>query len=196
MSRTLSVRSLLFAAAAMVVGGILVSAQQEEKLTPAEVSSIRASVAKPAAVSFRVVTQDFTGSFASIRDFSERVKQEAISQKVAAAIAPKGATATFQPPQGILILQEDPTGKAQFRMAVGFTVPAAVSARPPLKAEQISLPRAVRHTHVGNFQELASVYHQMNDVRAMGFPVVLRLLDDPERVPLQFIRTELIVPVK
>jgi hypothetical protein len=95
-----------------------------------------------------------------------------------------------------LILQEDPTGKAQFRMSVGFTVPATVSARPPLKAEQIRYPRAVRHTHIGKFQELASVYHQMNDVRAMGFPVVLRLLDDPERVPLEFVRTDLIVPEK
>ena len=189
MNRTRLVKGLIFAAAAMMVASIPAGAQQVAKLTPAELTTIRAEVARAGAVSLWAVTEDFTGSFQSVAAASETVKQQFASQNLGASIGSFQVT-------GILILPEDPTGKSQFRMSVGFTVPGSLPVRPPLKIQQIRYSTAVRHTHVGAYPELEHVYRGIGGIRSASFPVVLRLIDDPLRVPAQWLRTELIVPVK
>jgi len=175
--------------AVMMAVGISASAQQAERLKAEEMTAIRSAVSKAGPVSFWVVTEDFTGSFESIRANGEKVKADELKQNVGASMG------SFQP-HGILILLEDPTGKQQFRMSLGFTVPSRVKVGAPLKVEQIKYDKAVRYTHVGQYQQLANVYHGMNDVKGLKFPVVLRLVDDPTTVPAEWIRTELIAALK
>lgn len=189
MSRVLSVRSLVLSVAVLTVASAIAHAQMG-KLKPEEAKILRANVSKASNVTFWVVTQEFTGSFESVRENSERVKAEFSNQKSIAE-----AIGSFQP-QGIVVLHEDPTGKGQFRMSVGFTVPSRVEAKPPLKVEQIKYEKAVRHTHVGRYQDLEAVYHGIGEVAKPDWPVVLRLIDDPERVPEEWRRTELIAPMK
>jgi hypothetical protein len=193
MSKDLFSKTWAGVAMASVLLGIPASAQAPQS---AEMARIRSDAAKAGPVSIWVVTQEFTGSFESVAANSEKVKQEAVSQKIAAGLTRLLSPAASTQPLAILILPEDPTGKSEFRMSIGFTVPARVAVHEPLKIEHITYPAAFRHTHTGPFQELAGVYHGMNEARAVNWPVVLRVLDDPERVPAEFIRTEVIAPVK
>jgi GyrI-like small molecule binding domain len=186
-------KGLICAAALIAAGSVLASAQESAAtLQPKEMKAIKAKAQSPTAVSVWVVTMEFTGSFESVQEHMAQFQKEWESQKP----LPAGATK----PTGVLILEEDPTGKGQFQMSVGSTASAGVKVREPLKIRQVSFPEAVTFTHVGPYQELASVYHRIDQVRPASFPVVMKLLQGPTgavgvAAPPQ-IRTQLIVPVK
>jgi len=190
MNRNLFVRGLFFAVALIVVAASRPVGAQVAELKPEEMRLLRAHVEKAGPVSLWVVTMEFSGSFESVREQGEKVKKEFLSQKLGAAMG------SFKP-EGILVLHEDPTGKSQFKMSVGYTVPSRVEVQPPLRVEEIRYPKAVRHTHVGRYEELEKVYRGIEDVKkSASWPVVLRLIDDPERIPAEWTRTELITPLK
>ena len=162
-------------------------------LQPKEMKAIQAQAQKPTAVSLRVVTMEFTGGFASVQEHMAQFQREWEKQKP----LPAGSAAK---PTGVLILEEDPTGKEQFRMSVGSTVPSAVKVSEPLKVREVKFPGAVTYTHVGPYQQLANVYHGIDKVRPASFPVVMKLLQSPtgatRATATSQIRTQLIVPVK
>lgn len=187
-------KGFICAAALIAVGSASTGAQEQaEMLQPKEMKAIQAQAKKPTAVAVRVVTMEFTGSFDSVREHMAQFQKEWEKQKP----LPAGSTSK---PTGVLILEEDPTGKREFRMSVGSTVPSAVKVSEPLKVREVKFPEAVTYTHVGPYQQLGSVYHGIDKVRPASFPVVMKLLQGPTGATSaaatpQF-RTQLIVPVK
>jgi len=185
---------LICATALIVAGSISASAQEQaEMLQPKEMKAIKAKAQNPTAVSVWVVTMAFTGSFESVQERMAQFQKEWESQKP----LPAGSNAK---PTGVLILEEDPTGKGQFRMLVGATVTSAVKVHEPLTAHEVNFPAAVSYTHIGPYKQLATVYHSIDKVRPASFPVVMKLLEGPSpaagAAAAPQIRTELIVPVK
>jgi len=195
MKRTGWIKGLICAAVVAAIGNVATSAQEATALKPQELSAIKAQVSKAAAVKMWVVTQEFTGSFEDIGKAKQEFQEEWERQK------PLGANATFKA-TGILILNEDPTGKSRFKMEIGTTVPSAVKVKAPLMAHQVQFPEAVSVTHVGPYQSLASVYHAINAIKPADFPVVMELLQVPTASTTAMMaaapgaRTQLIVPLK
>jgi hypothetical protein len=183
----------------MILGGIRTRAQHVvEQLTASEVHSLNVAVAqaKPAAVSMLV--QDFHGAFtqANIKAQVTAVEHEAMKQNLDSVW---GTTH----PIAVVIVLEDPTGKAQVNLQVGLTLPhAGVHATAPLKVVTLNFPKAVRYTHQGQYEKLGAVHNSMHkmlqDARkeSASFPEVHNARDDPFRVAPVQIRTVVLTPVR
>jgi hypothetical protein len=184
---------------------ISASAQDAEasrqELSATEMRTVRTAAARPLPATFFAVTQDFEGNFDNVDAAMARFEREAKAQDIPNAN-----------PTGVLVLYEDPTGKSQFRMAVGVIISKRAEVKPPLKVEQMAFSEAVRVTVVGQYQKLGSAYRgteaalrerQMQTKGARLEPVkdtsapfaVLRLESDPKRVRPDQRRTELIIPL-
>jgi hypothetical protein len=139
-----------------------------------------------------VVVEEFTGSFKDVDAHLASFQKEFTAQGLN-----KGLKAN---PTSILIIHEDPTGKASFRMAIGLEVPGRLAAKAPLKVEELNEPRAAHYTHTGAYERLKNVHDGIDEhakaSRAITrWPVVLRLLSDPKKTPPGQLKTEMIVPL-
>ncbi|HEY9282252.1 MAG TPA: GyrI-like domain-containing protein [Pyrinomonadaceae bacterium] len=138
-------------------------------------------------VSFWAVTWDTTGSFDTMGEAVDRFTKETFNQNVEARLQ--------SPPEAIIILREDPRGKALFRYAVGLRVPNRMAVGDPLKIEEVRLAQATTVAHTGPYQELQSVYETLESSgRARGWPVIMVLDNDPRQISPSEIRTRLIAP--
>lgn len=192
-----AVRSLCAAAGVAVLA---TSAQAQSAATETfdlkatELQKLKAAAAAPRPVRFEAVLQEFSGSFNDVASHFEAFRKEFESQGLAAKDL---ATA----PTGILVLYEDPTGKASFRMAVGVQVPARVEVKAPLKTDTFRVNAAARYKHVGPYERLKNVHDALSkQAKGVGkaapsWPVVLRLLSDPRSVPAARLATEMVVPL-
>jgi hypothetical protein len=180
-----------------LLGGISAVAQIRE-LNAQEVQVLRKAVASPAAVHLWAVTEEFTGNFDIVDRHLATMMKDVESQKLNAQL---GAS-----PTAILILREDPTGKQQFRMSVGFQVPKRLAVKAPLTVEQMSYKLAVRHTHVGPYAGLEQVHGNIvtglreakpakGAARQTDWPVLLFLHSDPKKVKPEQLQTEMLVPI-
>ena len=164
---------------------------KELKLKPTELKGIRAAAAKLVAFNDLAVIQEFTGNFESVAKSYDEFSKEFRVQKIQAA--PRHPA--------ILILLEDPTGKGEFRYAVGYEVQANLEPKAPLKLHHMEHQQAVRYTRVGAYEELENVHHGVKasvkeiEGKETKFPMELRLLSDPRKVGPAQRRTEIIVPV-
>lgn len=177
------------------------AAARPQELNAKELASIRSAVLRPTATSFWAVTQDFEGNFESVGEHMAAFERECKAQNV------KNAS-----PSGILVLHEDPTGKSRFRMSIGIVLNEKVDVKAPLKVANMSLGRAVHHTHVGPYDRLEKVHGGIVSalrekpqtaakaapaaMLSTSWPVVLRLLNDPKKAKPAELRTEMIIPVK
>ncbi len=69
-----------------------------------------------------------------------------------------------------------------------------------VKVMEFDFKLAVRHVHVGSFDQLENVYDMIargleEKGQKAGFPVVLKILDDPTQTPPEKVRTVINVPV-
>ena len=85
---------------------------------------------------------------------------------------------------------------------VGLSLPTGVDAKSTdrVKVMEFDFKLAVRHVHVGSFDQLENVYDMIArglEVKGQkaGFPVVLKILDDPTQTPPEKVRTVINVPV-
>lgn len=201
MKRTqLLVRSSILTIAVMIVLAV-VSARAQE-LKPTEKNNIRAAVAKARAVSMLAVTMEFADSFESVGGHLDALLKEVASQKIGTSLKAFKSTA-------ILILHEDPTGKQKSRMSIGLIVPSRLQVKAPLKIEEVKFSKAVRHTHIGPYEQLEKVHHEVElslkqpstrkaakAEQTTSWPVVMLLRDDPKKVGRDKVRNELIIPLK
>lgn len=170
------------------------------QLSARELQTVRASVARPVAANFWAVTQDFEGNFDNVDEYMARFEKEARAQNLPNAN-----------PTGLLILYEDPTGKSQFRMAVGIALTRRANVKAPLKIERMSFSRAVRHTVTGPYRKLDPVGQALvgavkekrmkvkgaaTALNTSGPFAAVRLLSDPKKVRQEQLRTEVILPVQ
>jgi effector-binding domain-containing protein len=185
-------------AAAGIVGLLVAAAGQESPAVPAaEMRSIQSEVAEAKPLSSWAVVQEVNGSLDKVDGYLAAFMKELSSQDLDASLE------SFDP-TAVLILYEDPGSKREVRMAVGLTAPARLRVREPLKAVRLRAERAVRHVHVGPYEQLGRVHaavasslsRQAAGGGRTGWPVVLRLLNDPRLVKPEAIRTEMIVPVE
>jgi len=165
-------------------------AQKAMALSPQQVAAIKAAVAQPKAFKSEAVVQEFTGDFASVQKNFQSFSDETKRQKIQAA--------PNQP--SILILLEDPTGKQQFKYAVGYPVAGNIQPKAPLRLANTEFQQAVHVTHVGPYTELDQVHghvteHLKEKQQGTRFPVVLRFLNDPRSVSPAQRQTEVIAPL-
>jgi hypothetical protein len=191
-------------AAAGIVGLLAVAVvwsatgQEAPGLPAAEMRSIQSEVAEAKPLSSWVVVQEFNGSMDKVDGYLATFMKELSSQNL-------GESLESFDPTAILILYEDPGSKREVRMAVGLTAPARLRVKEPLKIQRLRAERAVRHVHVGPYEQLGRVHAAVasslsrqvagGEARRTGWPVVLRLLNDPRLVRPEAIKTEMIVPV-
>lgn len=197
--------------ALLVIGLTVISASAQNtqamqadrmQLSTREMQNVRAAVTKLTPTSFWAVTQDFEGNFENVDALMARFEQEARRQNIPNAN-----------PTGILVLYEDPTGKSTFRMAVGITLTQKVNVKEPLKVSRLAFSESARYRNVGPYQRLGPAFRGIETAlrerpqvkgaaaaaaapRNASWPVVLRLLSDPKKVPPEQRQTELIVPVR
>lgn len=204
-------------AAALFYGQARTLAGQETRLSAPQISSIRRAVLAPQNTTLTLVAQKFTGTFDTVEKEFETFKAECIKQKVYDKISGK--------PDALLILNEDPTGKASFSFSIGLSIPTKVAVASPLSIEQFNLPKTVRTTHVGAYSDLKLVHSEIklahSEIRTpanvakttTSWPVIMRLDSNPKYpnidprlsgaartramgVLKKEVQTELIVPVK
>jgi hypothetical protein len=148
------------------------------------------AVASAEPVAFWAITWDTFGSFDSMPAAVDRFTKETCNQSVEARLQ--------SAPEAIIILREDPRGKAQFHYAVGLRVRSAVQVSAPLKVEEVRLPEAVTVAHTGPYEELQSVYESLENSAGASnvprWPVILTLDNDPRRVSPREIKTRLTAP--
>jgi effector-binding domain-containing protein len=198
------IRGSMIAAAgivALLAVAAVRSATGQEAPAPsaAEMKSIQSEVADAKPLSTWAVVQEFNGSLDKVDGYLATFMKELASQDLDASLETSD-------PSAILILYEDPGSKREVRLAVGLTVPSRLRVREPLKVERLRAERAVRHVHVGPYQQLGRVHAALassvsrqsaaGGARRTGWPVVLRLLNDPRLVKPEAIKTEMIVPVE
>jgi DNA gyrase inhibitor GyrI len=191
LSKIATLLSILAAAVAVAVAGLAVG----QEYTPGGAGprrSVQSDVANAKPLSSWLVVQEFRDSFQKAEEDLATFQKEFSRQNLDESLRGFDSTA-------VLVLYEDPTGKQEFRHALGLTVPAPLPVKEPLKVERLRFAKAVRHTHVGPYEELEKVHAAVASAlhgSRPGWPVVLVLLDDPRRVSRQAIRTQLVVPVE
>lgn len=203
MNKPQLVRSVILAVITLALAGISIRAQEpgQRGLSAAEVRSIKAHAERPEAVSFYAVTEDFEGSFDSIGANLAEFRKQFDEQKIK----------TIRNPTPIIVYYESPEEKSSFRYAVGLRLPKAVQVKAPLKGQEMSFARAVRHTHVGPPEQLGQVHATIQKslrkpaktkagrVAAQpttAFPVVVEIPDDPAKVSKARLRQTMIVPIE
>jgi len=202
----------------VVLGGIAIRAQPPNNavapLTENQVQNIqadvaaflqRSKVAQPAAAAAAAqptvnsaLVQQITGAFtyANIKAQIDSVGNEALRQDI------DSVWETFRPVP-VVILLEDPTGKAQVRMAIGLTLPpgSKVQPRAPLRVVHLPIENSVRHIHLGPQSQLANVFGTIDAElkkagEQAGFPVVLQCIEDPGGTANLTGRTLINVPMR
>lgn len=161
------------------------------------VQSLKEDVNAASPMQMSAVVHEFRGklSMENITAQFKRLINDALRQKI-------DASWEGRPPVGVLILYEDPTGKENFKAAIGLASGQKQSVKPPLKAETIDMRSAVRTLNVGPPDQLERAYRRIQEaVKASGkgnagFPVVMQLLDDPNRVKPELVRTIITVPIQ
>lgn len=105
-------------------------------------------------------------------------------------------------PAGVLVLYDRPSRGAMAEASIGLSLPGGVKAESTdrVKVMDFGFKRAVRHVHVGSFDQLEEVYDMIakglrEKGQEAGFPVVLQILDDPTQTPPEKVRTVINVPV-
>jgi len=168
-----------------------IAADVKAAMTPAVAA---AAAAQPAP--FLALVQDATLPFtyANVKEQVDAVTHEALRQHLDSAWE-------SSPPTSVVILLEDPTGKAKVKMQIGVSLPSNSQVKPqgPLKVAQVPSLKAVRHIHQGPHSLLGDVYHTIDaqlkpSKLKAAFPVLLQFIDDPGRVSNQFVRTLIHVP--
>jgi len=175
---------------------------QGMKLSTLEVRKAKLAVDRMKRTKMSLVVEEFTGSFTDVAAHFNSFNMEFGAQGLDEGLN--------TPPISVLVLYEDPTDKAAFRMAVGLEVPADVSvkAKPPLKAERFVHERSARYTHMGSYDRLKDVHDELIKVattkkvatarkgiaQKSRWPVILRLHDDPKKTPADRLVTQMIVP--
>lgn len=180
----------------LVAGAVLTASSQEVKpLSAVEVKEIHAAVAKPSPISYVFVKEDFTGDFDSIQANIDKFMRDIKEQKVEMAYE----TVT---PTAMLVFRDSPDEKKQFRYSIGLTVPRKLEVREPLSIETLKFKQGVKVAHTGRYQQLKLVHDDIARLQAKKaphepakFPVIVELLNDPNRVRADQIRTRIIVPV-
>jgi hypothetical protein len=182
----------------IALGAVAIRARETTQLKPVDEVNVQIAVAKAKAVSVSVLALDFTGAFtqANITDQIEAVRTEVTKQGLEGAF---GSTH----PAAIVIVTEDPTGKAEVHLQIGLELPANAEVRPaaPLKLTPFKFESAVQYVHQGPYARLADVHQAVHSELQKGgksasFPVVLNALDDPTRVTADKLRTVVITPTK
>jgi len=168
----------------------LQSRATELKLQPAQLRNIRVAASRLVAFNGWAVVQEFTGNFESVAKSYDEFSNNFKEQKIQAA--------PNQP--AILILLDDPNS-GNFHYLVGYQVASKIEPKAPLKLRQMEHPSSVRFTHVGAYEQLGNVHAGLSasvkefHKKETTFPVVLRLLNDPRKVPPAQRKTEIVVPV-
>lgn len=170
-------------------------------LAAAETRAIQTAVNEAKPLASWAVVQELNGSIQKVDSYLAAFMKEFSAQDLDESLLSFDSTA-------VLILYEDPGAKPQVRMAIGLMVPARLRVKAPLKVQRLQASRAVRHVHVGPYEQLGRVHSAVGSSLQQasrsagggggprpGWPVTLRLLNDPRLVKREAIRTEMIVPV-
>jgi hypothetical protein len=179
--------------------GIATQGQETARPDSREIQRIQADVAQSRPVALSMVVQPFTGPLTqeNVETHINFVMDEFVRQDLDFSLG------SFQP-RPVVVLYEAPTGKERVRMAIGLLAPSHLQVKAPLKLTRIRFPKAVRHLHVGPYDELGGVYRVIAEGAQRGltpnqraeWPVVLQVLDDPTRVESKKLRKIIYVPVK
>jgi effector-binding domain-containing protein len=138
------------------------------------------------------VVQPVTGSFQKVDSYLATFMKEFSGQGLDAKLL-------GYDPTSIMVVYEDPAGKKEVRMAVGFTVPASLDVKEPLKLEHFQFPQASSEPFQGPYQGLGRAHAKLATSLkarsvATSWPVIVKLLNDPRKVKPDAIRSEMVVP--
>jgi hypothetical protein len=160
-------------------------------------SPIERAVLDAHPVSYLLVAQSFFGSMDETETFLKTFMNEFSAQGLEGRLA---GGASVKP---LEVLRDNPDLASEIPIAIGFPVVAGPAAVPPLAEVTVKFPQAVVYTHTGPYSELSGVHAQIVaavESLAPGYhtawPVVLRLLTDPNTVSPDQIQTEMIVPLE
>jgi hypothetical protein len=185
-------------------GRAIITAQETAALELPQV--IRADVAHIRPVSLAMVVRESSGPLTkeNIHNQITEVVGEYVRQGFDFSLGGFG-------PKPVVVLYEDPTGKRDVRMAVGISVPprgqpsagksAGAEFKAPLKYVPMQMNKVIRHVHIGPHDQLADAFHAIEkelqaSKRRPVWPVVLQILDDPNRVDAKELRTVMNIQVE
>lgn len=159
-------------------------------------SPIEQAVLDARPVSYQVVAQSFSGSMKDTGDFLKTFMTEFSAQGLEGQLSGPDV-------RPLQILRGNPDLSPVIPMEIGFPVAGSAGPSSPLSDVTLAFPRAVVYTHQGAYHELSNVHARIRDAVARlapghrtAWPVVLRLLNDPNLVAPDQILTEIIVPLE
>jgi hypothetical protein len=147
-------------------------------------------------VAYQLVAQSFFGSMDDSGTFLKTFMTEFSSQGLEGRLAGTNV-------KPLEILRDNPDLASAIPIGIGFPVVAGTRPASPLADVRLSFGKAVVYTHKGPYGGLSGVHAQIVESverLAPGYhtawPVVLRLLTDPNTVAPDQIQTEIIVPLE